>query len=313
MAEDKLICFTEDEILKPREIIIELMDYMINRGLTDFSGGNMALRIGEKIYSTQTHSADKYRWKLRPDNILVTDIDQNLLEGRKETLSREADLHFGILKRFPEINCTIHGNTFYSPLLVSQGVKIYGATEVGQYHKIVDIPVVPEEIEPLSDEENNTIISMLEDLKKKGQAMVVIMPLHGIIVGAKDHNEAFALFDAVESNSKFILYRELLKTSVLVGKIFEKMGNSLDSSGQIKTNTGNAGNTAVNMNLGNGSAGSGGSIFQLDSKNKVLTSEDISDISKKVSSKTIKVGPNVAITDFALNKADELGIKIIKE
>ena len=303
MAEDKLICFTEDEILKPREIIIELMEYMINRGLTDFSGGNMALRIGEKIYSTQTHSADKYRWKLRPDNILVTDIDKNLLEGRKETLSREADLHFGILRKFPDINCTIHGNTFYSPLLVSQGVKAWGATEVAQYYNVVEIPVVPEGIPPLSDDENNMIVSMFEDLKKKGQALVAIMPYHGIIVGAKDHNEAFALFDAVESNSKFILYGELLKTSMLVNKIFEKMGNSLDKPGQVKTNAGNVGN------IGEGS----GSIFQLDSKNKILTSEDISDISQKVSSRIIKVGPDVAITDFALNKAEELGIKIIKE
>ena len=79
MAEEKYICFPEEEILKPREIIIELMEHMINRGLTDFSGGNMALRVGEKIYSTETHSADKYRWKLRPDNILVTDINKNIL------------------------------------------------------------------------------------------------------------------------------------------------------------------------------------------------------------------------------------------
>ena len=93
MADDKLICFTEDVLLKPREIIIELMEHMINRGLTDFSGGNMALRVGEKIYSTQTHSADKYRWKLRPDNIIVTDINKKILEGREEQFSREADLH----------------------------------------------------------------------------------------------------------------------------------------------------------------------------------------------------------------------------
>lgn len=303
MAEDKLICFTEDEILKPREIIIELMDYMINRGLTDFSGGNMALRVGEKIYSTQTHSADKYRWKLRPDYIIVTDINKNLLEGRKEKLSREADLHYGILGKFPDIDCTIHGNTFYSPLLVSLGMKIRGITEVAQYYNIVEIPVVPEGVEPLSDEENTTIISYFEELKKKGQALVTIMPLHGIIVGAKDHNEAFALFDAVESNSKFILYSQLLKTSILVNKIFEKIGNNIDKPNTGKTNTESIGSIRE----------ADSSIFQIDSKNKILTAEDISNISQKVSSKTIKVGSDVVLTDFALNKADELGIKIIKE
>ena len=297
MAEDKLICFTEDEILKPREIIIELMDHMINRGLTDFSGGNMALRVGEKIYSTQTHSADKYRWKLRPDYIIVTDIDKNLLEGRKEKLSREADLHYGILGKFPDINCTIHGNTFYSPLLVSLGIKVRGITEVAKYYNIVEIPVVTDEVEPLSDEENNIIVSYFEELKKKGQALVVIMPLHGIIVGARDHNEAFALFDAVESNSKFILYSQLLKTSMLVNKIFEKLGSSIDKTGVSKIDSEIAGNT----------------IFQLENRDKILTAEDIINLSKKITSKTIKVGSDVIITDLAASKAKELGINITKE
>ena len=89
MTEEKLICFTKDELLKPREIILEIMDFMVKAGLTDYTGGNMALRIGDKIYSTQTKASINYRWKLHPDDILVTDVDQNILEGRKEKLSSE--------------------------------------------------------------------------------------------------------------------------------------------------------------------------------------------------------------------------------
>ncbi len=221
--DDKIICFTEEKVIKPREIIIEIMDLMINKGLTDFSGGNMAIRVGEKIYSTQTHSADKYRWKLRPDNIIVTDINRNILEGKKEELSREADLHYMILQKFPEINCTLHGNSFYSPLLVSTGMKVEAVTEVAEYYNIGKISVVPEGVVPMSEEENNFIISSFDKLKKKDQALVVIMPYHGIIVGGKDHNEAFSLFDAVESNSKFIIYREMLKTSILVNQVFKQI------------------------------------------------------------------------------------------
>ena len=77
--DDKIVCFPEDEITKPREIIMDIMQHVIDRGLTDYSGGNMALRVGQRIYSTQTHSADKYRWKLRPDDIIVTDINKKIL------------------------------------------------------------------------------------------------------------------------------------------------------------------------------------------------------------------------------------------
>jgi ribulose-5-phosphate 4-epimerase/fuculose-1-phosphate aldolase len=312
MAEEKYICFPEEEILKPREIIIELMEHMINRGLTDFSGGNMALRVGEKIYSTETHSADKYRWKLRPDNILVTDINKNILEGRKERLSREVDLHFGILQNFLEINCTIHGNTFYSPLIISLGIKTAGVTEVAQYYNIIEIPVVPESVEPLSDEENRIIISYFEELKKKGQALVAIMPLHGIVVGAKTHDEAFALFDAVEGNSKFILYRELLKTSVLVNKIFEKIGGKIDVTEKQKNNINQVASSIDSAQLKDETLKEENLVFELDASNKILTADEVIEVSKAGKYKTIKVGAKCIVTDFAEIRAEELGIKIIK-
>ncbi|MBC8389876.1 MAG: class II aldolase/adducin family protein [Actinobacteria bacterium] len=294
--EDKVVCFTEDELLKPREIIIDLMQHMINTGLTDFSGGNMALRIGEKIYSTQTFSAEKYRWRLKPDNIIVSDINKNILEGQKEKLSREADLHLGIFKKFPDINCTIHGNSFYSPLLVSEGVKVAGVTEVAEYYNIDEIPVVPEGIEPLSDEENSIIISYFEKLKKNGNALVAIMPYHGLIVGAKEHNEAFALYHAVESNSKFIFERMLLKTSLLVNKVFEKLldkNKNVDNYQKISTSNNKS------------------SDFYCF-KSNILTAEDIELISKKSNFKKIEVNPDCIITEVARNKARELDLKIVR-
>ena len=209
-------------ILKPREIIIEIMGHMIETGLTDFSGGNMALRVGERVYSTPTHSADKYRWRLKPDDIIVTDINRNILEGKKEELSREADLHYMILQKFPEINCTLHGNTFYSPLVVSAGIKPKAVTQTAKYQNIREMVVVPEEIKTMTREEFSFVVSAFEGLKGKNEALVIIMPYHGIMVAAEDHNKAFALIDAVEDNSKFIFFREMLKSSLLVSKTFEK-------------------------------------------------------------------------------------------
>jgi len=297
--DEKYICFPEDEILKPREIIMDIMQHMIDRNLTDYSGGNMALRVGQRIYSTQTHSADKYRWKLKPDNIIVTDIDKNILEGRVEKLSRELDLHIGILKQFPEINCTLHGNTFYSPLLVSAGVKPVAATEVAQYYKISEIPVVPEGIPNLSDEENNTILSYFEGLKKKGEALVVIMPVHGVIVGASNHDEAFALLEAVENNSKYILFRDMLKTSVLVSQVFSRLSGS---SGRIEDNRSNP------VNTDSGSK----SIYTVNPGTNILTAEDILSITKDSSIKIINVDNGCRITDFAESKAAEIGVKIVR-
>src|SRR5680860_1084780 len=133
MAENTF-CFTKSEIVRPREAIIELMDMMIKYNLTDFSGGNVALKVADKIYITQRHSADQYRWQLKPDHIIVADLNGNAIDESTEKISREGDLHFGILKKFPEYTCTLHGNSFYSPLIVSAGLPVTGITEVAQYY-----------------------------------------------------------------------------------------------------------------------------------------------------------------------------------
>ena len=283
--DDKLICFTEDEIVKPREVIIELMDLMAKKAYTDYSGGNMALRVIDKIYITQRHSAEKYRWKLRPDDIIMTDNNGNVLEGKKEKITREGTLHFSILQKFPELNCTLHGNTFYSPLLVSAGIKIVAATEVAEYYNIEEIPSTPEEVEMLSDEETNIVLNYFEELKKRNQALAVIFPLHGIIVAAKDHNEAFSLIDAIEINSKFILFKELLKTGLIVNDILKKAGDG------------------VNRN-------SGSRVESI--RTNVVTVEDIEEVNN-TSFKEITISDKCIVTSLAESKANELGIRIIRK
>ncbi len=310
MADDKYICFPEEEVLKPREIIMEIMQHMIDRGLTDYSGGNMALRVGKRIYSTQTHSADRYRWKLRPDNIIVTDISKNILEGREEKLSRELDLHIGILQRFPEINCTLHGNTFYSPLLVASGVKPVGVTEVADYYNIKEIPVVPEGVVPLSDEENNLVFSFFEELKKRKEALVAIMPLHGAVVAGVDHDEAFALLEAVENNSKFILFRELLKTGTIVNKFFERFLQKEDL--QKEDREAATAPSPEAKKIIQQAATKDDDVYVLEPGVTVLTAEDIASIVKKNPIKKIKISNNVRVTDFAESKAEEIGIQIIR-
>jgi L-fuculose-phosphate aldolase len=339
--EENNYCFTESEIVRPREAIIELMDMMIKYNLTDFSGGNVALRVSDKIYITQRHSADQFRWKLKPDQIIVTDLNGNVIEGITEKISREGDLHFGILKRFPEYNCTLHGNSFYSPLIVSAGIPVTGITEVAQYYNIKNIPVTPEDVPNLSDEENRTVWKYFEELKKRGEAPVVIMPYHGIIVAGKDANEAFSLFHAVETNSKFILFQNLLKTSVVVNSVFSKISGTINSgkSGSMEqsipdknisqTNAGDFSNTRFTGNtLQNNIENNAGvepiksqsgpvtveeKAYRVEKEARIFTAEDLDEIVKDTSIKKIMIAEGVKVTDFAETRADAMGVQLIKE
>ena len=318
--EENKICFTESEIVRPREAIIELMDMMIKYNLTDFSGGNVALKVSDKIYITQRHSADQYRWKLKPDQIIVTDLNGNVIEGITDKISREGDLHFGILKRFPEYNCTLHGNSFYSPLIVSAGLPVTGITEVAQYYNIKNIPVTPEDAPNLSEEENRIVWDYFEELKKRGEAPVVIMPYHGIIVAGKDANEAFSLFHAVETNSKFILFQNLLKSSVVVNSVFSKISGQFGSG--TEQNRTNAAAPQINIQSPaetitqkpqSGVTTVEEKAYMVEKEARIFTAEDLDAITKDSSIKKIIIADGVKVTDFAETRADSMGVQLIKE
>ena len=317
--EENKIYFTESELVRPREAIIELMDMMIRHNLTDFSGGNIALKVSDRIYITQRHSADQYRWKLEPDQIIVTDQNGNVIEGSTDKVSMEGDLHFGMLKRFPEYNCTLHGNAFYSPLIVAAGLSVMGITEVALYYNIKNIPVTPEDVPNLSEEGNRTVWDYFGELKKRGEAPVVIMPYHGIIVAGKDANEAFSLFHAVETNSKFILFQNMLKSSAVVNSVFSKLSSQLGSGSDLK-------NTAVSqINIQappetiapkpqSGVTTVEEKAYKVEKEARIFTAEDLDAITKEDPSiKKIIIADGVKITDFAEIRADSMGVQLIKE
>jgi len=280
--DEKVYCFAADELLKPREIIMEVMEYTAKMGLTDFSGGNMALRVGDKIYSTQTHSADLYRWKLKPDTIMVTDVEGNVLEGRKENLSREIDLHLRILRKFPKINCTLHGNTFYSPLIVEGGIKNpKGITQTATHHRMYDIAVVPQELGVMTEGEFSYVLKVFEERWNKNEALVVIMPLHGVMVAAESHNDAFALLDALEANSKFIYESEVLRASIKINAGRPPQESTYSATGLEEY------------------------------KGRILTSEDVDLLKGKTGQIIVESG--CTVTSLAESRAQELGISIIRK
>jgi len=251
----------------------------------------MALRVGDKIYSTQTKASIDYRWKLHPDDIIVTDVEKNVLEGKKEKLSSEADLHHGILKRFPEINCTLHGNTHYSPLIVSGGLKVEAVMLAAKEFGIEEIAVVPGQYPMFSEEEKNYIYDAFTRMARKEKALVAIMPDHGTLVAAENHNKAFVLFNAVEANSKYIYDKEVLRTGKIVNSVFEK----------IELDTKEAGPASPADNYRNGK------------ENNILTTQDIEDLSKRSSSKQVIIKKGSILTAMAETRARELGIELVKE
>ncbi len=80
----------EDNIAKLRSQIAEIGALMFERHLTDSAGGNISTRAGDLICITPRYSGSKYRWQLRPEQVLVVDADGKKLDGEGEISARHA-------------------------------------------------------------------------------------------------------------------------------------------------------------------------------------------------------------------------------
>ncbi|MCL5986207.1 MAG: class II aldolase/adducin family protein [Actinobacteria bacterium] len=298
--EDKIICLPEEEILKPRDIILELSQLMLQRGLTDMSGGNIALRIGSKVYMTRRYSGERFRWKLRPDDIVLTDLYGKPLEGNETRISREAKLHYMILQEFNQVNCSIHAHPLYTLLIADLNIKPEAVFYPAEEFKLQEVDIINPEVKTMTDEEYNIVIENFRKYQETGKARIMIMPGHGVITAGRDHSEAFSLLDVLEMNSRFLFYREMGKTS----KVFKSILDNVHRSDGHKISE----NISVDSTGRTGSYPQGGAGMKAG--RNVITAEDILNLPDGITS--ISVRKDTLVTDQAEIIAQEHKVKIIR-
>src|SRR5262249_45518353 len=89
------------EIEQTREKIARLARMLFDRHLTDAAGGNLSARVGDLVCMSASLSGTRRQWQLEPEDVLVFDMDQNLVEGTGQ-ITREAHVHFRLHHDFGE-------------------------------------------------------------------------------------------------------------------------------------------------------------------------------------------------------------------
>ncbi|MDR1816479.1 MAG: class II aldolase/adducin family protein, partial [Clostridiales Family XIII bacterium] len=86
-----------------REAMCETAWQLWDRKLTNALGGNFSLRAGEgTLLITPTRMSEEKHCRLAPEDLLLIDFRANVLEGAP-LLSRETDMHIGLLRAFPSV------------------------------------------------------------------------------------------------------------------------------------------------------------------------------------------------------------------
>ncbi|HEX9333993.1 MAG TPA: ribose 5-phosphate isomerase B [Anaerolineales bacterium] len=200
---------TKNGLLSQTRIkIAETGKMVFERHLTDSAGGNISVRVGDSVCITPRYSGSKRHWHLQPNQVLVSDLLGNKLEGDGE-ISREAKVHYRLYQEFPDATAVLHSHARNMMVFAASGQPIEPVLEATL--KFDTIPVTkfaPAHSEKLADAITDAIRGKDEAIRK--YATAVIAPWHGLFVVGKDLDAAFDLTERIDTNAYCILMSRLL-------------------------------------------------------------------------------------------------------
>ena len=164
-----------------RQSLIDTARKMEQYNLIRMSGGNVALRVEDKILVTP--SAMAYDTML-PEDIVVVDIEGNVIEGnRRPTSDLKAILY--ILKHMPEINAIIHTHQPKATALslICDKLPIISTTMVDEVKGEVNVAPFT-----ISSDEGMGI----QTVEHAGKALCVILKNHGVMAYGKSLEQALS-------------------------------------------------------------------------------------------------------------------------
>ena len=198
----------KDLLSQTRKKIAETGKLVFERHLTDAAGGNISVRVDDTICITPRYSGSKRHWQLQPNQVLVSDMHGNKIEGDGD-VSRESKVHYRIYQEFPDAKAVLHSHARNAMVFVASGQPIEPVLEATL--KFDTIPVTkfaPAHSEKLADAIVEVVKGKEEYIRK--YATAVLAPWHGLFVIGKDLDAAFDLTERIDTNAYCILMSRLL-------------------------------------------------------------------------------------------------------
>jgi L-fuculose-phosphate aldolase len=204
-----------------RKLIAQVGKIMLERNLTDLAGGNISIRVGDRIVMSPSYAGTRKFWQLQPDEILVLDLKGNLLEGDGK-VSREAPTHIRLLNSFyPQGKAVIHAHARNIMVFCAAVQPIPPVLEYTyKFGEIKHAEYARGGVHNEQLAENVFKALKGQEERMSNQAAAVMVPWHGLFAIGKD---LYATLDAVERI-------EVNAYSILMGKILFSEGESLEIS-----------------------------------------------------------------------------------
>lgn len=197
---------SNEKVYEARKLIAKVGAMMLSRNLTDLAGGNISMRVGDKIVMSPTLAGSKYFWQLDPEQVLVLDLKGNKIDGNGE-ISRESPTHIRLLNSFyPSGTAVIHAHprnilvfcaTEQTIPPVLEGVLKFGEIKFAKYAN------GGTHSEKLAENIHEALQGQEELIAK--HAAIIMAPWHGVFAVGKDLTLTLDAIDRIENNAYTIL------------------------------------------------------------------------------------------------------------
>lgn len=200
---------TDEAIARARAHIAKIGRLLFKRFLTDAGGGNISVRVGDRICISPRYSGSQRQWQLDPEDVLVTDFDRNILDGKGQ-ISREANVHFNLHKEFSEWGTAVIHAHARNLLVFAAAARPMPAVLEGT-RKFGETPVIDYAPAHSPRLGQNIVDSMRgREAKIRTQAAATLAPWHGLFLMGKDLDAAYDAVERLEGNAYSIIMGSIL-------------------------------------------------------------------------------------------------------
>jgi len=223
----------QERLYEARALIAQIGKIMLQRNLTDLAGGNISMRIDDKIAMSPSYAGTRKFWQLKPEDVLVLDLEGNLLSGDGK-ISREAPVHLKLLNSFyPQCQAVIHAHprnvmVFCAARQVIPPVLEYtykfGEIKLAEYARggVQNKQLAENVYKSLCGQENRIAT----------HAAAVMVPWHGLFAAGKDLYAVMDAIERIEVNAHCILMgRILLHDEDMLYRSRHDLAKQMESSG----------------------------------------------------------------------------------
>ncbi|GGI07528.1 class II aldolase/adducin family protein [Egicoccus halophilus] len=185
-----------------REQVAACTRLMVPEGIIDFSGHVSARIPGSDHMLIQPRLVG--RSVLRPEDLLVADLDGNLVEGDGE-LPSETALHTGVYRARPDAHAVCHGHPLHSTVFSTVDVPMRPMRNFAQ--RIADgVPVHRDGTHIRSQAQGEELAKTL------GDHLVCLLRGHGTVVVGGSVKELFSNCLDLEENAKAQIQASMVGT-----------------------------------------------------------------------------------------------------